>query len=150
MLGLLCFVIRPEWMAWGAVPLPAALRWMGALLGAAAACLVGWTLHHLGPNLTDTVVTRKRHTLITSGPYRFIQHPFYAGAGLAVLANSLLAANLFLFVTGLTVFTLMAQRTRREEANLLARFGEDYRRYAERTGRILPKISGKAVKVGLR
>src|SRR6266403_384542 len=60
LVGLLCYVIRPEWMAWGAVPLPASLRWTGALLGVTATCLEGWTLHHLGPNLTDTVVTRQR------------------------------------------------------------------------------------------
>jgi len=141
-LGLLCYIIQPRWMAWSAVPLPAALRWMGALLAVAAICLVAWTLHHLGPNLTDTVVTRQRHTLITSGPYRFMRHPFYASAGLFVLANSLLAANVFLLVAGGTVFGLLIYRTGREEANLLARFGDEYRRYQERTGRILPKIPG--------
>jgi len=141
-LGLLCYIIRPEWMAWSAVPLPAAVRWMGAPLGATAICLVGWTLHHLGPNLTDTVVTRQRHTLITSGPYRLIRHPFYASAGLFFLANSLLAANVFLLVAGGTAFSLLISRTWREEANLLARFGDEYRRYQERTGRILPKLTG--------
>ena len=140
-LGLLCYVIRPEWMTWGAVRLPAALRWMGAPLGVMAICLVAWTLRHLGPNLTDTVVTRRRHTLITSGPYRFIRHPFYASAGLFFLANSLLAANVFLLVIGGTVFGLLIHRTGREEANLLARFGDEYRRYQERTGRILPKLA---------
>jgi protein-S-isoprenylcysteine O-methyltransferase Ste14 len=141
MLGLLCYVIRPEWMAWAAVALPATVRWTGGLLGVAATCLIGWTLHHLGPNLTDTVVTRRRHNLITSGPYRFIRHPFYAGAGLALLANSLLAANSFLLTTGAAVFGLMIIRTGREEANLLVRFGDEYRRYQQRTGRILPRLT---------
>jgi protein-S-isoprenylcysteine O-methyltransferase Ste14 len=140
-LGLLCYIIRPEWMAWGAVSLPAALRWTGAPLGVTAICLIGWTLHHLGPNLTDTVVTRQRHTLITSGPYRFMRHPFYASAGLWFLASSLLAANVFLLAAGATGFGLLINRTRREEANLLARFGDEYRRYQERTGRILPKLT---------
>ena len=141
-LGLLCYIIRPEWMAWGAVPLPAALRWMGAPLVVAAICLFGWTLHHLGPNLTDTVVTRQRHTLITSGPYRFMRHPFYASAGLFFPAISLLAANVFLLVTGGMAFALLINRTGREEANLVARFGDEYRHYQERTGRILPKLLG--------
>jgi protein-S-isoprenylcysteine O-methyltransferase Ste14 len=141
MLGLLCHVIWPEWIEWASVTVPTAVRWAGAPLGAAAAGLIGWTLRHLGSNLTDTVVTRRRHTLVTSGPYRFVRHPFYAGAGLAMLANSLLAANIFLLTTGATVFALMVRRTRREEANLLARFGDDYRRYSERAGRILPKLS---------
>ena len=141
LLSLLCYVIRPEWMAWSAVPLPAAVRWTGPPLGVAATCLIGWTLHHLGPNLTDTVVTRQRHTLVTSGPYRFIRHPFYAAAGMSLLANSLVAANSFLLLTGGMVFSLMVIRTGREEANLVARFGDEYRRYQERTGRILPKLA---------
>jgi protein-S-isoprenylcysteine O-methyltransferase Ste14 len=141
MFGLLAYVIRPGWMSWAAVALPEWVRWIGAPLGVIAAALIGWTLHNLGPNLTDTVVTRTKHTLITSGPYRFVRHPFYTGAGLAMLANALLAANAFLLATGVTVFTLMVLRTRREEANLLARFGEDYLRYRERTGRILPRLA---------
>lgn len=32
------------------------------------------------------------------------------------------------------------RRTRREEAILLARFGEDYQRYLGRTGRFLPRL----------
>ena len=141
-LGLLGYIIRPEWMAWGAVPLPAAVRWMGAPLLATAICLAGWTLRHLGPNLTDTVVTRQRHTLITSGPYRFIRHPFYANAALFFPANALLAANVFLLVMGGVGAALLINRTWREEANLVARFGDEYRRYQERTGRILPKLTG--------
>jgi protein-S-isoprenylcysteine O-methyltransferase Ste14 len=139
--GLFVYVIRPEWLAWAAVPLPAALRWLGVPLGAAATGLIAWTLRHLGPNLTDTVVTRARHALVTSGPYRWIRHPFYAGVALDILANSLLAANAFLFVMGGTAVVLIVLRTRREEANLLARFGEDYRRYKERTGRFLPRLA---------
>jgi protein-S-isoprenylcysteine O-methyltransferase Ste14 len=30
-------------------------------------------------------------------------------------------------------------RTNREEENLIARFGDDYRRYMERTGRFFPR-----------
>ena len=41
------------------------------------AVLLIWTLRSLGPNLTDTVVTRQAHTLVTRGPYRWVRHPFY-------------------------------------------------------------------------
>ena len=71
---------------------------------------------------------------------RWIRHPFYFAFALVVLANSLLAANAFLFVTGAAAFALIVRRTRREEANLLARFGEDYRRYVDRRGRFLPLL----------
>jgi len=45
--------------------------------------LLIWTLRTLGANLTDTVITRKEHTLVTSGPYRWVPHPFYDAVGLA-------------------------------------------------------------------
>jgi protein-S-isoprenylcysteine O-methyltransferase Ste14 len=35
---------------------------------------------------------------------------------------------------------LIVIRTRREEERLLARFGDEYRKYTERTGRFLPGI----------
>jgi protein-S-isoprenylcysteine O-methyltransferase Ste14 len=140
MLGLLAYMINPEWMAWSAMRLPAWLRWTGIALGAVAATLLVWTLRNLGKNLTDTVVTRREHTLVTRGPYRWVRHPFYDAVALAVVANALAAANWFLLIGGLLTITLIVLRTGREEERLLARFGDSYRVYMERTGRFLPKM----------
>ncbi len=142
MLGLVAFMIDPSWMAWSSVALPAWLRWAGVGLGVLAAGLLIWTLRTLGPNLTDTVVTRKEHTLVTGGPYRWVRHPFYDAAGLAVVANSLTAANWFLFAAGGLAFVLLVVRARTEEEHLAARFGDAYRAYAERTGRFIPRLGG--------
>ena len=59
---------------------------------------------------------------------------------LLVTGISLIAANWFLLLTGIAVFGLLVIRTATEEANLLARFGEGYRTYMNRTGRFLPNI----------
>jgi protein-S-isoprenylcysteine O-methyltransferase Ste14 len=99
-----------------------------------------WTLRSLGPNLTDTVVTRKAHSLVTNGPYHFVRHPFYDSAAVLVLASALMAANWFILLTGTFVFVLLAVRTSVEERNLLARFGESYRSYRDATGRFLPRM----------
>ncbi len=139
-LGLIAYMIDPSWMAWSSVPLPAWLRWTGAGVCALAAGLLFWTLRSLGKNLTDTVVTRREHTLVTSGPYRWVRHPFYDSVALLVLGNSLIAANWFLFATGGLLFLLFIVRTRTEEEKLLARFGDAYRAYRDRTGRFLPRM----------
>jgi protein-S-isoprenylcysteine O-methyltransferase Ste14 len=125
--GFISYLVNPASMAWSFVSLPPAIRWAGAgLCGVGIACLV-WTLTCLGRNLTDTVVTRQAATLVTHGPYRYVRHPFYGCIALFFLGSSLLAANWFIAVSYLAVIALLARRTDREEALLVARFGDAYR-----------------------
>jgi protein-S-isoprenylcysteine O-methyltransferase Ste14 len=140
MAGLLAFLIDPSLMAWSSVPMPVQLRWIGVGLGIVAAVLLIWTFRNLGKNLTDTVVTRKEHTLVTAGPYRWVRHPFYVAVALAGFANSLVAANWFLLGMGSVVFVLLVVRTSKEEEKLIERFGDDYREYMKRTGRFFPRL----------
>ena len=135
------FMIDPSVMTWSSLPLPAAARWAGVALTMITAGLLIWTLRSLGPNLTDTVVTRVAHTLVTRGPYRWVRHPFYDCMALFMLSIALTMANWFVLVGGGVAFTLLVIRSRREEEKLLERFGEPYRAYRESTGRFLPKIS---------
>jgi protein-S-isoprenylcysteine O-methyltransferase Ste14 len=139
MVGLFAYMVNPARMAWSSLPLPTWLRWVGVGVAVFGGALFIWTLRNLGKNLTDTVVTRREHTLVTTGPYRWVRHPFYVAAVLTLLGNSLAAANWFLLGGGLLVFTLLAIRTRIEEAELLARFGGAYEEYMGRTHRFLPR-----------
>jgi protein-S-isoprenylcysteine O-methyltransferase Ste14 len=138
--GAATYLVSPARMAWSSVPMPMWVRWSGTGVLALSWGLLFWTLHGLGTNLTDTVVTRREHTLVTSGPYRWVRHPFYDSLALLLLAIVLAASNWFLLLTGALFFVLIAIRSRTEEAKLLARFGESYRVYRSRTGRFLPKI----------
>ena len=138
--SVITFMIDPARMAWGAMPLPPSLRWDGVILGVVAAMAELWTLRSLGPNLTDTVVTRQAHTLVTRGPYRWVRHPFYDCMVLFMTSVALMMANWFVLATGIVVFALLAVRSRTEEQKLLDRFGEPYRAYRAATGRFLPGI----------
>jgi len=101
--------------------------------------LLTWTFRSLGPNLTDTVVTRQHHTLVTSGPYRYVRHPFYVASAMAIVANALAAANWFIALTGGLTMALLVIRTATEEDHLLRRFGDEYAAYMTRTGRFVPR-----------
>ncbi len=138
-LGVIAYLVNPAWMVWSSVPLPAWMRWTGGAVFALGLGLLTWTLRSLGTNLTDTVVTRRAHTLVTHGPYRWVRHPFYDAIALLILAMALIAANWFFLAAGAVLVVLLAVRTRTEEALLLARFGEPYREYVRGTGRFLPK-----------
>ena len=139
MVGLFTYMVNPARMAWSSMPLPVWLRWLGVGIAALGGMLFVWTFRNLGKNLTDTVVTRREHTLVTTGPYRWVRHPFYVAVALTMLGNSLAAANWFLLGGGVLVFTLLAIRTRTEEAQLVARFGGAYQAYMHRTRRFFPK-----------
>lgn len=137
--AVIAYMVNPRWMAWSSIALPSWARWLGVLVYAASIALLVWTLRNLGSNLTDTVVTRRDHTLVTEGPYRWVRHPFYGAAALLVLASALLAANWFVFLTGAAVLGLLALRTRIEEDRLIARFGDRYRSYMNGTARFVPR-----------
>lgn len=134
------YLIAPATFGWALVPLPPPIRWFGLVVGMLAAPLMQWTLSSLGKNLTDTVVTRREATLVTHGPYRWVRHPFYVTAALSMAGVTLLTANWLIALTSLIILMLLAVRTPKEEAMLIARFGDQYRDYSARTGRFLPRL----------
>ena len=139
-IGGILWMVSPGQMAWASVPLPVAVRWIGVGLVVTAALLLVWTFRNLGKNLTDTVVTRQEHSLVTSGPYRYVRHPFYLAGITGVVGASLVAANWFFLLAGTLPYGLLVIRTRTEEEKLIERFGDDYREYMARTGRFLPRL----------
>lgn len=75
--AVVLYVVRPEWMSWASVEMPLWVRWLGVLLGLLTVVLVHWVLRTLGPNVSETVLTKERHELVTQGPYRWVRHPLF-------------------------------------------------------------------------
>jgi protein-S-isoprenylcysteine O-methyltransferase Ste14 len=139
-LSVLAYVIDPGWLAWASFPLPIWLRWVGVAVSVVAALLLYWMFKSLGGNITDTVVTRQEHSLVTHGPYQWIRHPLYSFGSLFFLGLSLVTAKWTLALMAVLAFALLAIRTRDEEARLVERFGDQYHQYMQRTGRFLPRF----------
>jgi protein-S-isoprenylcysteine O-methyltransferase Ste14 len=133
----LCY---PRAMSWSTMPLPVWLRWVGFAIFVAAGVLQLWAFATLGKNLTDTVVTRRDHTLVTAGPYRFVRHPFYLAFLLGIIGLTLLSANWFILPVGLVPFLFILTRLPIEERKLEERFGDAYRDYRARTGAFVPRV----------
>lgn len=144
--GVLVYLANPPWMAWASVDLPQWTRWTGVVLGVLAVPSVYWVLTTLGANVSETVLTKGRHRLVTVGPYRWMRHPLYT-VGIALFFGiGLMAANWFIILWA--VIALVAVRLvviPREEAHLEAAFGEEYRRYRSATGSLLPSLPGVRV-----
>lgn len=100
-----------------------------------------FSIFYLGRFFTPNVVILKEHHLVDTGPYRFIRHPTYTGALCAAFGVTLTMANLAaLLIILLPVLTVVLWRIRLEENALAEAFGEPYRRYRQRTKRLLPLI----------
>jgi protein-S-isoprenylcysteine O-methyltransferase Ste14 len=135
---LFTILFFPHWLAWATMPLPTWLRWFGTVLGIAALLLFIWVHHSLGPNFSVALCVQDRHTLVTSGPYRWIRHPMYTAFYILHLATWLLTANGFIGATWIAGLTLLiAWRIRREERMMIKKFGKEYRSYIEQTRRFL-------------
>ena len=140
-IGLFAWLMTAAWISRFSMPVPIWLRWVGAGTLPVSVLLFSWVFRSLGTNLTDTVVTRAEHTLVTTGPYRWVRHPFYSAALLFVVAASLVSASSYLAVAGGLAGVLLAIRTRTEEAKLIERFGDEYLAYRQRTGKFLPRLA---------
>lgn len=136
----LVYLINPDWMAWSKIGLPGWVRWLGVGMGALCVLGVYWLFSSIGSGITPTSATRSEHRLVTSGPYRWVRHPLYTIGASLFLALGLLADNWFIGLLGILAFIAMAIRTPKEEANLIEKFGDEYRAYMQRTGRFLPRL----------
>ena len=139
--GALAYVVRAEWMAWASFAAPVWSRWLGAGLGLAVVPMIHWVLVTLGRNVSETVLTKERHELVTQGPYRWIRHPLYTTGTALFVALGLIAANWFVLLFALIALILVRLVVvPLEERELLARFGSAYEQYQERTGTMLPRL----------
>jgi protein-S-isoprenylcysteine O-methyltransferase Ste14 len=57
---------------------------------------------------------------------------------------SLVAANWFMGLASLSVLSMLLVRLPKEEEKLIERFGDEYREYIKRTGRLLPKLKARS------
>ena len=140
-LSPLVYLINPAWMSWSKIGLPDSVRWIGVGLGILCVLGIYWLFSSIGSGITPTSATRKQHTLVTSGPYRWVRHPLYTFASSMFVALGMVADNWFIAGLGVLAFLLMAIRTPKEEANLIEKFGDEYRDYMKHTGRYLPRIA---------
>ncbi len=86
---------------------------------------------------------QKNRTLATTGPYAHIRHPQYAGFVLIML-GFLVQWPTILTLAMFPVLVFMYLRlARREEREVEAEFGAEYRRYAARTPAFIPRFGMK-------
>jgi protein-S-isoprenylcysteine O-methyltransferase Ste14 len=81
-----------------------------------------------------------RPGLVTSGLYRFCRNPIFLGLLLVVAGYALLLPTVLSLLLVLGFYVGIRQQTSAEEAWLLRTYGDPYRDYARRVGRLMPGL----------
>jgi protein-S-isoprenylcysteine O-methyltransferase Ste14 len=86
------------------------------------------------------IQTERGHRVVSSGPYRWMRHPGYAGAILTYLATPFFLDSPWAFLPAVFLTIVLVIRTRLEDLALQAEL-EGYRDYASRVRyRLLPGV----------
>ncbi len=134
------YLVNPAWMSWSKIGLPEWTRWLGVGIGILCTLGIYWLFRSIGSGITPASATRTEHKLVTNGIYRWVRHPLYTIGSSMFIAFGMMADNWFIAMFGVLAFILMAIRTPKEETNLIAKFGDEYREYMKRTGAFIPKL----------
>ena len=113
---------------------PGTIRIIGSILILCWICWHSWCIR--------TISQWWHHDqLCTTGPYRFVRHPIYAGGVLLGSIGVVLIFNSWIILPlPALMFAIYAIIVRKEEAMMTEVFGEEYKRYAANTGRLFPRI----------
>ena len=134
-------IVASRWAPGAAIGSATVTAWIGLGILWCGIALRLWSFWTLGRYFTFTVQTSSDQPVITSGPYRVIRHPGYAGVLVAVIGIGLMIGN-WLSLVGLTVAVAcgLVLRIRVEERALLQELGSDYQSYAATHKRLVPYL----------
>ena len=138
---LLLNIFYPQALFWSKIEVPLFLRVIGLIVAVLCIPLLWWIFQNIGNFISENVIKNEDHQSVTSGPYRVVRHPLYAGSLLLLISISLAFGDWTIFgysLIGIITFRLLVIPA--EEKQLLDVLGEDYECYQSRTGALFPWI----------
>jgi len=128
------------WLNWSS-GIDRILQTVGIGIWAAGMSVVVWAAWTLGRYMAVNGLAVD-HELIRHGPYRYVRHPVY-GSFTAIAVGTALIFRSYLLTAVAVAWVTAARWWAAAEEQLLTSpegFGDAYRRYADRTGRFLPRL----------
>ena len=112
---------------------------LGAIMVAVGLGFAIWARRHLGGNWSGLVTLKEDHSLIQTGPYKYVRHPIYTGLLLAFVGSAVAIGEwrgILLVALALLAFVL---KIRLEEVGMRKTFAE-YERYQRTTAALIPFV----------
>jgi protein-S-isoprenylcysteine O-methyltransferase Ste14 len=134
-------IFYPRALLWSKIDLPLFIQIIGTFLAVLCVPLILWVFRSIGNNISETLLTKRDHDLVTRGPYRWVRHPLYSSTLFLLFSISIIFGDWIIFIytiSGMIVFRYLVIPA--EEDKLIAAFGEEYEKYQSRTGALLPRL----------
>jgi len=128
------------WIDTFALPIYPYARVLALAFSILALIGLAWVHTALGRYFSDRLNLREGHTLVTTGPYRYVRHPMYSFLYLFFLASAVLSANVLIGICSLLLVANIWVRIIHEEKMLHDHFGAAFDDYAAKTRLLVPFV----------
>jgi protein-S-isoprenylcysteine O-methyltransferase len=98
-----------------------------------------WARQRLGGNWSQTVSVKVGHELVTSGPYRYLRHPMYAGGFIACIGSAIVGGGAWIFLL-VILGAVFIWRVGAEDKLMERQFPNEYPDYKKRTKALIPFV----------
>ncbi len=99
-----------------------------------------WARVILGRNWSATVTLKEEHELVRRGPYRYVRHPIYSGALLAMLGTAIASSGWRGYAGFATCLIAWKWKSLTEEQFMVDQFGVQYDRYRREVKALIPGL----------
>ncbi len=140
--GILMFGPRlgPEFLGARFMPETVAAEAVGTALVVLGLLITVVARVHLGVHWNGRVAIGAYHRLVRSGPYRFVRHPIYSGALLALFGTTLAFGDWRSVPAFVIIALALWYKLRREERRMAERFKAAYVAYRAKVAAIVPLL----------
>lgn len=137
----LIFIPAWEYAHWtGPLARDGLLAWIGLATFALGIVIQSIAMWQLRSFYTVRLGVQERQGLVMTGLYSKLRHPGYCSYLLSITGISLALGSLATLIFTIPIFFFLKSRIAREEAMLIAEFGNAYQQYMQSTKRLIPYV----------
>jgi protein-S-isoprenylcysteine O-methyltransferase Ste14 len=114
------------------------IRIVGLIIYIAFSWFQVWAYKKLGENYSQDIIILKNHSLVTSGPFKFIRHPQYISQILLDIGGGIATLSYLVIIIAIIEIPFLILRALLEEKILTKHFKEKYSDYKNKSGFMFP------------